>query len=115
MKMTTTKWISAFLVAGLLAFVGCGKSQPHGGSVDQVRMDFPKFKEAFPSPTPTQDAAIQKLGNAVRYRIYPEALDALAALDGDSALTEPQKKAVADMIEAIKKQMANAPAPPPAQ
>jgi hypothetical protein len=112
MKMTMTKWISAVLVTGLLAFVGCGKGQSQGGSVDQVRMDFPKFKEAFPSPTPTQDAAIQKLGNAVRYRLYPDALDALAALDGDSTLTEPQKKAVADMIEVIKKSSANAAAPP---
>jgi hypothetical protein len=114
MKMTTAKWMAAVLVAGLLAFVGCGKSSSTGGSVDQVRMDFPKFKEAFPSPTPAQQSHIEKLGNAVRYRLYPDALDALGALDGDSSLTEPQKKAVAAMIEVIKKSMANS-ATPPAQ
>jgi hypothetical protein len=112
MKMTTTKWISVVLAAGLLALVGCGKSKATGGSVDPVRMDFPKFQQAFPSPTPAQESNIQKVGNAVRYRLYQDALDALGALDSDTSLTEPQKKAVADMIEVIKKSMANAAAPP---
>ncbi len=53
-----------------------------------------------------------KVHSGVRYRIYPDALAALEGLSNDPALTEPQKKAVADMIAGVTQAMTNAPAVP---
>jgi len=75
-------------------------------------MDIPKFQAAFPSPTPAQQSNIDKMRMAVRYSTYPEALAALDNLAGDAALTEPQKKAVADLIESIKQTQAKKAAAP---
>jgi hypothetical protein len=72
-------------------------------------MDLAKFTQAFPSPTPEQQGTLSKVANGVRYRLYPEALTALEALASDTSLTEPQKKAVADMTAGITQAMTNAP------
>ena len=100
------------LLAGVLAFAGCGKSAQNTAPGDTVRMDLAKFTQAFPSPTPEQQGTLSKVANGVRYRLYPEALTALEALASDTSLTEPQKKAVADMIAGITQAMTNAPPAP---
>ena len=97
------------ILVGVLAFAGCGKSAKSTAQGDTVRMDLPKFTQAFPSPTPEQQGNLAKVASGVRYRLYPEALAALEALDGDTTLTEPQKKAVGDMIQGITQTMTNAP------
>ena len=112
MKMITTKWLSAVLAAGLLVFAGCGKSDKNSAQAGAARMDLAKFTQAFPSPTPEQQGTLSKVANGVRYRLYPEALTALEALASDTSLTEPQKKAVADLIAGITQAMTNAPAAP---
>ena len=112
MIMITTKRVSAVLVAGLLVFAGCGKSDKNSAQTGTVRMDLPKFQQAFPSPTPQQEANLSKVASGVRYRLYPDALAALDGLSNDPALTEPQKKAVADMIAGVQQAMTNAPAAP---
>jgi hypothetical protein len=112
MTMNTTNWVSGLLVAGLLAFAGCGKSDQAGDRGIPATMDVSKFQQAFPSPTPEQRSNIAKATEGVRYGLYTNALAALDKLAGDPALTEPQKKAVSDLIEGIKQTMAKAPAPP---
>ena len=113
--MTTkiTIRVSGILVAVVLALVGCGKSDSGGDRGIPSAMDLPKLQQAFPSPTPEQQANLAKVSEGVRYGLYPNALAALDKLAADPALTEPQKKAVADLIEGIKQTMAKAPAPPP--
>jgi hypothetical protein len=44
----------------------------------------------------------------VRYGTYPDALAALDKLASDPSLTEPQKKAVSDLIEGVKQTLAKA-------
>ena len=114
MTIKTSNWITGLLLAGALAFAGCGKSAQSPAPGDTVRMDLAKFTQAFPSPTPEQQGPISKVSNGIRYRLYPEALTALEGLAGDTSLTEPQKKAVADMIAGITQALTNAP-PAPAQ
>jgi hypothetical protein len=105
-------WISGLLLVGVLAFAGCGKSNKstaQGGA----SMDLAKFTQAFPSPTPEQGASVAKVSNSIRYRLYPAALEALDGLAGDASLTEPQKKAVPDMIAGIQQAITNTPPAPP--
>jgi len=109
MIMITTKWVSAVLVAGLLVFAGCSKSDKNSAQAGSARMELPKFLQVFPSPTPEQQGNLSKVSNGVRYRLYPEALAALEAIASDPALNESQKKAVADMIAGITQTMTNAP------
>jgi hypothetical protein len=112
MTMKTTNCVSGLLLAGLLVLVGCGKSDKNQAQGIPAGMDLPKFHQAFPSPTPEQQSNIAKVSEGVRYGLYPNALAALEKLAGDPALTEPQKKAVNDLIEGIKQTMAKAPTPP---
>jgi hypothetical protein len=42
----------------------------------------------------------------VRYSLLPDALASLEKLASDPSLTEPQKKAVSDMIEGVKTALA---------
>ena len=109
MTIRTSNWTAGLLLAVALAFVGCGKPAQSPAPGDRVRMDLAKFTQAFPSPTPEQQGALSKVANGVRYRLYPEALTALEGLAGDTSLTEPQKKAVADMIAGITQAVTNAP------
>jgi len=106
------KLVSGLLLAGLLAFVGCGKSEKNQAQGIPAMMDLSKFQQAFPSPTPAQQSHIAKASEGVRYGLYTNALSALDKLAADPALSEPQKKAVSDLIEGIKHTMAKASAPP---
>ena len=102
------------LLAGALAFAGCGKSNSDEQRAQEIPalMALPKFQHAFPSPTPQQQGDFSEAYRFVRYSQYPKALAALDKLASDPGLTEPQKKAISDLIEAVKQTMAKAPAPP---
>jgi hypothetical protein len=113
MTIKTTHWLPSLLLVGVLALAGCGKS---GNSTPQrvpVAVDIQKFRQVFASPTPDQQASIEKVANSIRYGLYPDALAASEKLGSDPALTEPQKQAVTSMIEGIKQAMAKSPAVPP--
>ena len=100
------------LVAGLLAFVGCGESKSVGNRGLPPAVDLPKFLQAFPSPTPSQQSNIARASEGVRYGLYPNALAALDKLAADPALTEAQKNAVSNLVAGIKHTMAKTPTPP---
>jgi hypothetical protein len=108
MTMKTAYWMSGIVVAGLLAFAGCGKSDKTKPIISGETV-LQKFKEVFPAPTPEQQKNIFKVSQGIHYRRYPDALAALEGLDSDTSLTEPQKKAVADMRASIQQSITNAP------
>ena len=110
MTMKTTYWVSIIVVAGLLAFAGCGKSDKTGTKpIISGETVLQEFKQVFPAPTPEQQKNIFKVSQGIRYRHYPDALAALEGLDSDTSLTEPQKKAVADLRASIQQSITNAP------
>jgi len=104
----TTNYLLMVLLAGGLAFAGCGKPASTQVQGTIAAMDVPKFQEAFPSPTPAQQSSIDKVRMGVRYGTYPDVLAALDKLASDPSLTEPQKKAVSDLIEGVKQTLAKA-------
>jgi hypothetical protein len=110
--MKTFYWVSGIVVAGLLAFVGCSKSDQKGAQQPSAAMDFTKFRQSFPTPTPEQQQVIAKVSQGIRYRLYPDSLAALAQLSGDASLTDAQKKAVDDLAAGLNQMMTNAPAAP---
>ena len=104
----TTNCLLMVLLAGGLALAGCGKPASTQVQGTIAAMDIPKFQQAFPSPTPAQQSSIDKVRMGVRYGTYPDALAALDKLASDPSLTEPQKKAVSDLIEGVKQTLAKA-------
>lgn len=112
MTMRTVNWITGLALVALLACAGCGKSNKSSVERIPATMDLAKFSQAFPSPTPEQRINVAKAREGVRYRLYANALEALNGLASDPALTEPQKKAVNDMILGVKQALATAPAAP---
>ena len=112
MNMKTMYWVSGIIVAGLLAFAGCGKSDKAGAQRVTTGIDIQKFRQAFPTPTPEQQQNIAKVSQGIRYRLYPAALESLSQLSADASLTDAQKKAVSDLAEGIKQAVANTPAAP---
>src|ERR1035437_3463997 len=111
MKNTTNRLLMV-LLAGVVAFAGCGKPASTQVQGTIAAMDIPKFQQAFPSPTPAQQSSIDKVRTGVRYRMYPDALAALDKLASDPSLTEPLKKAVSDLIEGVKQTLAKTAAAP---
>ena len=103
---TTTNCLIMVLLGGMLAFVGCGKSDKSTAQHIPATMDVAKLQQAFPSPTPGQQSALGKVQQSVRYGLLPDALASLDKLASDPSLTEPQKKAVSDMIEGVKQALA---------
>ncbi len=109
MKLTNS--LLVILIVSLLSVVGCGKSNPPpppaSGAVDMA-----KLEAAFPSPAPLIQNSLNKLkvliGNA-RYEPAVDELDKMSRLPG---LTGPQKQALKDFGEGLKKAMAAAPKPP---
>jgi hypothetical protein len=112
MKNITYSLLMVLLASGL-ALSGCGKPADSAAQSRTAGVDISKFQQAFPSPTPEQQSDIGKAVQGMRYGMFPEVLAALDRLASDASLTEPQKKAVADMIQGVKQTMAKTPAAPP--
>jgi hypothetical protein len=103
---TTTNCLLMVLLGGVLAFAGCGKADKSTAQHIPATMDVAKLQQAFPSPTPGQQSTLGKVQQSVRYSLLPDALASLEKLASDPSLTEPQKKAVSDMIEGVKTALA---------
>jgi hypothetical protein len=110
--MKTTLFLIGLFAAGALTLAGCGKSEKAGAQQPSAAMDFTKFRQAFPAATPEQQQVIAKVSQGIRYRLYPDALAALAQFSGDASLTDAQKKAVNDLAAGLNQMMTNAPAAP---
>ena len=88
---------------GVLALAGCSKSDKKATPARVPGMvDLTQMQEQFPNSTPEVTASLQKIRMACRYRTFDTAqaeLDKLAKLPD---LTDPQKKAVEEVIEQVK-------------
>jgi hypothetical protein len=99
-------------VLGLLVG-GCGKAKtPPPPEYNQVTVDLPKLTQAFTgTTTPEVQQSVNMVQRNLRYGDYTKALMSLDELANNPAVTEPQKKVVAELIEQVKKVISQAPAP----
>ena len=112
--MKAIHYLSIVLMAGVLALAGCGKSASKAPPRQPGVVDISGLQQAFPTPTPEITASIDKLRFASRYGQFENELVELDKLLALPDLTEPQKKAVNDVIEQVKEAIKLHP-PAPAQ
>ncbi len=110
----TINWMALVLAAGFLTFAGCGKSEklPTSQEVSGVSVDLPKLQAAFANASPDMLNDVTQVSFGLRYGDYMKSLAALDKLASNASITEAQKKVVNDVIEQVKKVMAQAPAAP---
>ena len=113
---TTNYLIIMILAVGVLALAGCSKSDKQTAQPRVAgRVDLSQMQQQFPTPTPEVTGCIDKIRFACRYRTFDTAqaeLDKLAKLPD---LTEPQKKAIAEVGDQLKAAIAQSGADKPAQ
>ena len=91
------------LTVGVLAVAGCGKSDKQDKLVRVPgRVDLSQMQEQFPNPAPEIAACLDKIRFNCRYRTFDAAQAELDKLVQTPNLTEPQKKAVNEVIEQVK-------------
>ena len=105
--MKTSHCMTGLLLAGLLAFAGCGKSEKPAPVESSVQIiDATSFRPAFESASPQIKALVNDTMMSIQGVAYQKALADLDKLAGLPDLTEAQKKVVADLSEQVKKKMA---------
>jgi len=113
--MKMTHYLFIVLMAGTIALAGCGKSSKETAAPSQPGVvDLGALQNAFPDATPEVKSCLDKLRFAARYGQFEAELVELDKLIGMPNLTEPQKKAVNDVIEQVKAALQARP-PAPAQ
>ena len=111
--MRILNYVLVIMLAGVLALAGCGKS---GKSAAPVRtpgtVDISDLQLAFPAPPPEVASSLDKIRFALRYRQYDGVLVELDKLTHIPNLTDPQKKAIDEVIEQVKQAIAFHAKPP---
>jgi hypothetical protein len=100
--MKATKYLLMILTVGVLALAGCSKSDKGPPAREPGRVDFTQLQQQFPNPTPEVAACIEKVRFACRYRTFDTAQAELEKFAQTANLTEPQKKAVDEVVEQVK-------------
>ena len=111
--MKRTISLVAVAVAVAAFFTGCNKSSetPPGTPPPQA-INATEFRPAFATASPEIKAAADQVMMNIQSSMFQEALSGLAKLSANPALTEAQKKSVADLTEQVKKKIAAIAAPP---
>jgi uncharacterized membrane-anchored protein len=111
--MKMTHYLFIVLMAGTLALAGCGKSSKETPAPRQPGVvDLGPLQQAFPDATPDVKGSLDKLRFSARYGQLEAELVELDKLIAIPNLTEPQKKAVNDVIEQVKAAIQARPAAP---
>jgi len=105
--MKTPRGLIGVLIIGLMAAGGCGKSEkPPPAATEVTGIDATQFRPAFASASPEVQAAVNKVMMSIQGSLYKDALVGLDKLAQTPGLTDPQKKAVADLSQQVTKQIA---------
>ncbi len=96
---------------------GCGRQgkAPPPPEYNQVTVDLPKLQQTFMESGPEAKQSLAMVQRDLRYGDYPKALFSLDQLAQNPGITEAQKKVVSEVIEQVKKVIAQAPAAPAGQ
>ena len=93
----------------LLSITSCGKKAPEvqpAQDIGGVKVDLPKLQTEFANaPQPVLDE-LHQTTSSLRYGQYEKALQSLDKMVNDPAVTDAQKKVVAEVIEQMKQVIA---------
>ena len=113
--MKSSDCLFAVLAIGLLAPMGCKKSDQASGSPAEyhgVKVDVPKLEAEFAAASQDAKDRVANVKRFFRYGQFPQAISELDQLAKTPNLTESQKKLINDLIAQTMQGMTNAPAPP---
>jgi hypothetical protein len=105
-----------FPLIAVLLVGGCKKAETPADpfTIQGVKVDLPKLQAQFISAGPELQTSANEVGSAIRYGMYPKAVAELEKLAAYPNLTEPQKKAVQEVMAQVK-QLASTGAAAPAK
>ena len=110
--MRTIICLVGVVLAGL-CLNGCKKSaEPAAETPTAQAINATEFRPAFASASPQTKAVVDQVMMDIQASLYPGALNDLAKLAANPALTETQKKVVGDLTDQLKKKMAAIATPP---
>lgn len=105
--MKLQKFLFAVLVAGLVVFGGCGKSDQALPTTPPLPViNAVPFRPAFASATPEIKAIADQVMMSIQGSAYSDALKGLGKLGSNSNLTDDQKKIIKDLVEQVRNKMA---------
>jgi hypothetical protein len=113
--MKMANWMIAVLAAGMFAAGGCNRTPapPKVTNVNGVAVAMPELVQSLNTNTaPEIRQSITKMAYGLRYRDMPSVLAELDKLASSPALTDAQKKLVAEVTEQVKQAQSKAPANP---
>ncbi len=114
-----TTWILGVALAGLVAVAGAGCKKQAGVSktptYNSVQVDMPKLAAALATAGQDVLSDLNHVKYGLRYKRYPEALEALDKIKDNPKLTDEQKKVVSEVSEQIKQVAEKAVEAKPAQ
>ena len=92
----------------LFATSACKKSQPQTAGQDRygIGIDWPRLDTEFQNNDPAIQAATVSIKRSILYHQFPQAIANLEKLAGNPALTDPQKKTLADLRDQTQQVMA---------
>jgi len=91
-------------LVGVMSLSGCGKSKPASQPTE--------FRPSFATASPEIKALVDKVMMDLQGSLYADGLKDLAKLAANPALTEIQKKAVSELTDQVKAQVATIAGPP---
>jgi hypothetical protein len=108
----TTIWVFSALAAGVLAVSGLGcKKQASSAQPGTLEDGVAQLRAALVNSSPqVQSNLYNGVVYNIRYEKYVNVLMALDSIASDPSLTDPQKKAVSNLIEQVKPLVVKAPA-----
>jgi len=112
--MKTTHSLLTLLAAGLLAVVGCKKSEQPSGPPTEfygVNVELAKLDSEFATAAPDLHERAMKIKGYFRYGQFAQAAAELEQLSQIPALTESQKKLASTVLEQTRQVIAKVPAP----
>jgi hypothetical protein len=106
-----TPWLLLGLLGiPLLAAPGCGKKEPpppptpEGGTrIYGIDLDVPRFEQEFTTASPELQRVVQQIKRDCRTYRWQRVGATLEKLGADPTLTDSQKKAVADLADAVRR------------
>lgn len=98
---------SAIAFAFLFAITACKKSQPQTASQDRygIGIDWPRLDTDFRNSDQNVQATVSTIKRSILYHQFSQAISDLEKLAGNPALTDPQKKTLADLRDQTQQVM----------